>query len=134
MSLRDLAYSAYRSIALNVDWDVYPRYSKRATKLFIRKEKKFCNIIFWNGLFSHVLKGYSFSNDSNIRCNCNPNEINDYFANVVHIEKPDITDFVDFNDLDGSFIICICDDEVWLVLYKVKPKSIGNDGSPIRFI
>lgn len=68
-----------------------------------------------------ILIGNGYPNSNIFRYSFNVNEIIDYLDNVAHIEEPDITNFVYF------------DDEPLAALCKVKSKPIGKDGISILF-
>uniref|UniRef100_A0A1B0AEE1 Uncharacterized protein n=1 Tax=Glossina pallidipes TaxID=7398 RepID=A0A1B0AEE1_GLOPL len=51
-----------------------------------------------------VLIGYGFPSSNNFRCSFNVSEIIDYLDNVVHIEEPDITNFVSGCMLTHSYL------------------------------
>ncbi|KAI9581822.1 hypothetical protein GQX74_010139 [Glossina fuscipes] len=78
-----------------------------------------------------LLIGYDFSNSNNFRYSFNVNEIIDYLVNVVHIEEPDITNFVYFGD-ESLVALCYPNDSGTICVNSRSYDYIYEMGSSLK--
>ena len=136
-SLRDLAYSTFRSSGSSESWRIYCRYRNKAKNVIRKVRKRFYSKLF-SGLnissMWRVLKGSGVTNDNEFTSDCDVNEVNSYFVNVSDFNN-DVIDFDSFNYADESFSFsCVNEFEIFNALCKIKSKCVGTDFIPIRFI